>query len=705
MPGAVPRPATPSEFQIGAQEPSSSPDPKAEPSIEGSEVECLIGTGGCGTVWRARESGSLRRTVAIKVLRSEVSSPRLLARFHAERQILAALDHPGIVPVHAAGIDGHGRPWFAMPFVDGEPLTVAADSLALSVPDRIALLDRVAAAVEHAHQRGIIHRDLKPQNVLLPAPDGTAGLQPRIIDFGVAKAVFGSTPPAGTETLVGQRIGTPGYMSPEQFAGQPVDTRADVWSLGVLLHELLAGTRPEQGHCDSADVWAGDASPRRGFRRTSDVARTCAPGRHIDPDLDAIVDRCLQEDREARYASVSQLRDDLARWSRREPVSARIDAPLHEFHLFRRRNRPTAIAVAAAFAVTCGLTLFAFHSADEARGQAMRAEQALSRARLSEQFTNQFLVGNAGLHTARKDVSLLMRVLKSLEPQAGEPDPGGPLAEATRYAFLGRGYAVLREWDSAEPHIEAAFRIFDAELPAGSERTIDVLIDMVRHRNVPFTDEVIGHARRHLAAAASDPGVSASKIEQLGWYVMLALPETLDDPVERAEAIARIRARLARMRDQSPSAESTLIAASQSILRCAWSGFPELGRADAQAILEDFEAGRLGEPGPGLLIALSAGGYAAGLIEDQQFCVEIYERFGQLFVDILGRGHRSTFDIHNNAGFGLAALGREREGIEVLKRVLPWTVLEYGDSSPHADLVRNNIRFAESRLAARASEG
>lgn len=146
-----------------------------------------------------------------------------------------------------------------------------------------------------------------------------------------------------------------------------------------------------------------------------------------------------------------------------------------------------------------------------------------------------------------------------------------------------------------------------------------------------------------------------------------------------------------------------MIAASESILRCAWSGFPELGRADAEEILRDVREGRIREIGPGALIALSAGGYAAGLTGDQQFCVDVYERFGERFVEILGRGHRSTFDIHNNAGFGLAVLGREAEAIEVLQRVLPWTVLEYGDGSPHAELVRNNIRFAESRLAAQAA--
>lgn len=703
MPGAVPQPATPPGATTTAQQGVGPDQASSPPSIEGYEVECLLGTGGCGTVWRARESGALRRTVAIKVLRSDVSSPRLLARFHAERQILAALDHPGIVSVHAAGIDDQGRPWFAMPFVDGQPLTEAADALALSVADRVALLDRVAGAVEHAHQRGIIHRDLKPQNVMLPAPDGTAGLQPRIIDFGVAKAMFGSTAPAGTETLAGQRIGTPGYMSPEQFAGQPVDTRADVWSLGVLLHELLTGARPEQGDCESADVWAGDASPRRGFRRASDVAGTCAPGRHIDPDLDAIIDRCLQEDRDSRYASVSQLRDDLARWVRREPVSARTHAPFHEIRLFLRRNRPTAIAVAAAFAVTCGLALFALHSADEARGQAVRAEQALVRARLSEEFTNKFLVGNVGLHNSRRDAPLLMRVLQSLEPKPGEPDPGDPLATATRHAFLGRGYAVLREWKSAESHLASAFAIFDAELTAGSERTIDVLTDLLHPRNIAFDAETIGHARRHLAAAARGTGVAADKLALLEWNVMLAEPTATDDTAARAEAVARARARFALMRSSRAPDDALLMAAADLILRCAWSGLPELGRSEAAAVLGDFDGGRIGDVTPGLLVALSAGGYAAGLANDQQFCVDIYERFGPQYGELLGWDHRSTFDIHNNAGFGLAATGREREAIEVLQRILPWAVLEYGDSSPHATLVRNNIWFAESRLAARAA--
>jgi hypothetical protein len=294
-----------------------------------------------------------------------------------------------------------------------------------------------------------------------------------------------------------------------------------------------------------------------------------------------------------------------------------------------------------------------------------------------------------------------MRVLNSLESPSGEPDPDGPLADATRHAFLGRGYAVLREWTAAEPHLMAAYGILDAELPPGSERTIDVLIDVLRPRNVVFPKAAIGEAQRHLAAAAQARDVPAEKVRLLEWHAMLALPTTIDSDEARKDAILRMRAHLAQMRSEQPAAEATLIAASESILMCAWSGFPELGHEDAQQILGDVDAGRLAHSGPGLLMALGAGGYAAGLVGHQQFCVEIYERFGDRYVEALGLGHRSTFDIHNNAGFGLAALGREREAIEVLQSMLPWTVLEYGESGPHAQLVRNNLRFAESRLAAR----
>lgn len=704
MPGAVPQPATPPELTASPADRAEGALATSPPAIDGYEIESLLGIGGCGAVWRARESGALRRTVAVKVLRSDASSPRLLARFHAERQILAAMDHPGIVSVHAAGLDAQGRPWFAMPFVDGAPLTDAADSLALSVADRVALLDRVAAAVEHSHQRGVIHRDLKPQNVLLPVPHGNSGLQPRIIDFGVAKAVFGSVAPASAETITGQRIGTPGYMSPEQFAGQPVDTRTDIWSLGVLLHELLSGARPEQHACESADVWTGHPTLQRGFRPASEVARIHAPGRLVDADLDAIVDRCLKDERDDRYASVSQLRDDLARWSRREPVSARIHAPLHEVRLFLRRNRPTAIAVAAAFAITCGLALVAFHAADTARGEAMRAERALARARLSEEFTDRFLVGNPALHTTRSEAPLLLRVLRSLERDGMPPDAGEPLAAATRHAFLGRGYSVLREWEEAEPHLDAAFAIFDAELPAGSERTIDVLIDMLQPRNIAFAQERVDDARRHIGAAALTGGVARDKLDLLEWHALLAEPTATSDVARRAELLGRARARYELMRTRNPADEAVIKAASDLILRCAWSGFPELGRADAITLLADHDSGRLGDLTPGLLIALSSGGYAAGLLGDQAFCIDVYERFGGRFVELLGWRHRSTFDIHNNAGFGLAAVGREREGIEVLQRVLPWAVLEYGDGSPHAELIRNNIWFAESRLADRRAQ-
>jgi serine/threonine protein kinase len=201
-----------------------------------------IGAGGMGVVYRAQQDHPVNRTVAIKLIKLGIDTPQLVARFQSERQALASLEHPGISRVYDAGTTDTGRPYFVMEYVAGRPITEYCDEKRFTTNRRLELFAQVCQAVQHAHYNGILHRDLKPSNMLVTEIDGQP--QVKIIDFGIAKAIRGATAASPFATDAGQFVGTPVYTSPEQAAGEEVDTRADIYSLGVVLYELLSGALP-----------------------------------------------------------------------------------------------------------------------------------------------------------------------------------------------------------------------------------------------------------------------------------------------------------------------------------------------------------------------------------------------------------------------------------------------------------------------------
>jgi non-specific serine/threonine protein kinase/serine/threonine-protein kinase len=234
-------------------------------------VEAL-GEGGMGVVYRAEQESPVRRTVALKLIKWGMDTKRVVARFESERQALALMNHPTIARVFDAGATEQGRPYFAMEYVKGVPITEHCDRQRLNTRLRLELFTQVCEGVQHAHQKGIIHRDLKPSNVLVKIQDETA--VPKIIDFGVAKATAQRLTEKTLHTELGQLIGTPAYMSPEQaeMTGQDIDTRTDVYSLGVLLYELLVGALPfSTDRARGSRRWAMKFRPTR----RSDVERTC----------------------------------------------------------------------------------------------------------------------------------------------------------------------------------------------------------------------------------------------------------------------------------------------------------------------------------------------------------------------------------------------------------------------------------------------
>ena len=326
----------------------------------------LLGEGGFGTVYLAEQEEPIRRRVALKVLKAGMDTRQVLARFEAERQVLAMMDHPNIAKVFDAGRTASGRSYFVMELVHGEPITDYCDRHKLTLEQRLGLFIAVCQAVQHAHQKGIIHRDIKPKNVLVAVVDERP--MPKVIDFGVAKATAQPLTQQTIFTEQGQLIGTPEYMSPEQAgtSNLDIDTRSDIYSLGVVLYELLTGVLPfdrrtlRQAGFDEIFRIIREVEPPKPSTRIStlgDDSNDLAAKRHTDSqslrrrlrqELDWIVMKTLEKDRTRRYATATALADDIESFLKHEPVKAGPPSSWYRIKKYARRHR-LPLSVAAGF--------------------------------------------------------------------------------------------------------------------------------------------------------------------------------------------------------------------------------------------------------------------------------------------------------------------------------------------------------------------
>jgi ankyrin repeat protein len=414
-----------------------------------------IGEGGFGVVWMAEQEEPVRRRVALKIIKAGMDTRQVLARFEAERQALAMMEHPNIARVFDGGATDTGRPYFVMELVKGVPITEYCDANKLSTPDRLALFIQVCQAVQHAHQKGIIHRDLKPSNILVTEQDGAP--VPKVIDFGVAKATQARLTERTLFTGLHQMIGTPAYMSPEQagLGALDLDTRSDIYALGALLYELLTGRTPftkeefEKAGLDEIFRLIREQDPPKPSTRLSTLTQeeltTISTRRQSEParlnrlvrgDLDWIAMKALEKDRQRRYETASAFARDIERHLGSEPVSAAAPGVVYRARKFVRRHR-SRLAVAGLVVLVLGLA---------AVGVRLGLKNQSSHHALQAMGTNAvFTTAQSG------DAEALRRLLDANPRLMEERDAGGstPLAYAatagktnTLRLLLARGAVV-----------------------------------------------------------------------------------------------------------------------------------------------------------------------------------------------------------------------------------------------------------------------
>ncbi len=431
----------------------------------------MLGEGGFGIVYLAEQTEPVRRRVALKIIKLGMDTAQVVARFDAERQALALMDHPNVAKVLDAGATEQGRPYFVMEYVPGEPLLSYCDKARLATRDRVELFALVCDAVQHAHHKGIVHRDLKPSNVLVELVDGRP--TPKVIDFGISKAINQPLTQRTIFTEVGQMVGTPEYMSPEQaeMTGLNVDTRTDIYSLGVMLYEALTGSLPFDSetlrsvglvevHRIIREVDPPLPSARAHAQRqtvTFARLRRAEPAtlvRQLRGDLDWITMRAMEKDRTRRYPSASEFAEDLRRFLRDEPVAACPPSAVYVLSKFVRRHRTFVRAASVAgLAVVLGVAAIAY-----AAVTSTRARDAMQRALESFQAAQALFI--APIEQARPEIArgrdpTLREFLASA--RANLPARSSdPLVLAAMQDSLGTTFLALGEPGEARPLLREA---------------------------------------------------------------------------------------------------------------------------------------------------------------------------------------------------------------------------------------------------------
>jgi serine/threonine protein kinase len=528
-------------------------------SIGAYQLLQKLGEGAYGEVFLAEQSEPVRRRVALKMLKAGLDSKQVLARFEAERQTLAMMAHSGIARVFDAGMTPQGRPYFVMEFVDGVPVTDFCMLRRIAPRERLELFCEICRAVQHAHMRGVIHRDLKPSNILVTEADG----HPRavVIDFGIAKAMRGVDARATLHTGLRQLMGTPAYMSPEQagLGGPDVDTRSDVYSLGVLLYELLTGVTP----LDAAQLKAAalaelqrriseEVPPRPSTRvasltasrtQTGLRAEFAAPVRLLKGDLDWIVMKALEKEPERRYASAAAFADDVTRHLDNLPVSVGPPSFWYGLRKFSRRHRAGVAAAAIALLALCSGLSLALYGLQQARREAAAKEIQRQRAERVIAVLNRAFA-SANPITAKGGNYTLRSLLDDFTRDFDASTPLEPEVEISLRQTVGRAYQSLAEYPAAGRQYEAGLALAEQHAPPlRSSLLADLgwlLRDLGRYE---AARERFSEALAGMAPEAPDRALTEARLAEV-WHqlghddrALAAARQALQRPADRASQL------------------------------------------------------------------------------------------------------------------------------------------------------------------------
>ncbi|MDA0214636.1 MAG: serine/threonine-protein kinase [Planctomycetota bacterium] len=683
-----------------ADEPS--PNIPHPPSIPGMKVIRLLGAGGFGAVWLCEQQGPLLRNVAVKVMRTVIAGPRLRQRFESERRLLARMDHPGIAQVFDAGESQDGSLYFIMELVEGEPILDWCNRNRLSIESRLGLMRQVATAVQHAHTKGIIHLDLKSANILVREVDGAPIV--KVIDFGVARL---ADDPDAVPTIQGDGagpVGTLEYMAPEQLAGtRQLDTRADIYSLGVVLYQMLTGLSP----FDSRQLRAvGTVEAQRIIResepeipserlRKSD-ALEIAEGhsramdrrlnssqlyKAIQGQLDFVVSRCLEKDPERRYATCDALSEDINRWLAFEPVLARPASQGVRLRKFARRHRIGLTAAALiAIALIAGTVAMAYGLAE--------AKRQLARAERLHDFNTQ-MINSVNPEIAKgMDTRLMLMVF---DQSMGEIDlkyHDDPILAADAHGTAGLAYRSIGEYAKALEHIQSEAKIIESLYAPSDLRVLKVQNEL---GNVLLLSDRVDEAApifekvlevRRLSLGEDDPATLAS-MHNLAW-----LRNEQGRPKEAEELYLQVVVKK----------QSILGADDKSTLR-SMDNLADVQRRigklnEARATLEETVAQRTkgsGIDAPDTLLSrnnlcmvLKAKGDIAASEESFQANVNDMDR-------VLGVDHPFTLIAQNNLAAILRDSKRLAEAEEIYRMIFPRFEKRYGPNAKYTLTVQGNL--------------